>query len=472
MLVRVLGVECGFSDCRTRLPFRFGVATLRRADLVVARVFLETEEGRRVSGYASDLLVPKWFDKDPRKSAQDDRRDLVESIWRGARAFRGAGEGCVFDLWHRAYRRAVLERRGVGLVDGFGVALLERASMDAACRAAGLSFFDALREGLFGFRPEQIHPELAGFRLADTLGPPLARITLRHTVGLADPLRTKEVGEELDPRDGLPVSLEEDIRVNGLHCFKLKICGDPEADRARLVEIARVVGEAAIASPRFTLDGNEQVEDLTQLIHLLRDLEKDPDGRRIVEGLLYIEQPLSRRNSLDPDATRELAALETWAPVIIDEADSSLEAFPSALERGYRGVSVKNCKGVFRALLHRGLCEARGNGAFQASEDLTNLPVLALQQDLATLCALGLEHSERNGHHYFRGLDHLPESEAEAAYREHPDLYRKDARGIGLRIDAGGLEVASLQSPGYGYRVPIDLESRDPLEEPGRSEVP
>ena len=67
-------------------------------------------------------------------------------------------------------------------------------------------------------------------------------------------------------------------------------------------------------------------------------------------------------------------------------------------------MSVKNCKGVFRALLSRGLCELADDGSFQSAEDLTNLPVLALQQDLATIAALGLPHVERNGHHYFKGL--------------------------------------------------------------------
>ena len=33
-------------------------------------------------------------------------------------------------------------------------------------------------------------------------------------------------------------------------------------------------------------------------------------------------------------------------------------------------------------------------------------------------------HVERNGHHYFRGLDHLPSEVAAEALAAHPDLYR------------------------------------------------
>ena len=459
----MVAVQCSSTTCRTRLPFRFGITTLLQADLVVARVEAEFEDGQRVSGYASDLLVPKWFDKNPATSADQDRAELVASIGRAASAYREAGNGNVFEIWQRAHQSAVVRHPGIELVDGFGVALLERALMDAACRSAGISFFDALQRNLFGFEPGRVHPELGDFELAACLGPPLERVTLRHTVGLADLLRRSDATEERGPDDGLPVSLDEDIRTYGLNCFKLKISGERDADRTRLCEIGRVVQEAEVTAPRFTLDGNEQIEDLHQLIALMDDLEADPDGRTILDGLLYIEQPLPRQSSLDPDATRDLAGLSRWAPVLIDEADASIEAFPRALELGYRGVSVKNCKGVFRALLNRGLCESRGKGAFQSSEDLTNLPVLALQQDLALLSALGLEHTERNGHHYFNGLAHLPEAEARAALRHHPDLYRENAGAIQLRIEAGQLALGSLKGPGFGYATPVVMDTRDPL---------
>jgi hypothetical protein len=118
---------------------------------------------------------------------------------------------------------------------------------------------------------------------------------------------------------------------------------------------------------------------------------------------------------------------------------------------------------VFRALLNRGLCDVRGGGAFQSGEDLTNLGVLSLQQDLATVAALGIEHVERNGHHYFHGLDHLPPDEVRAALRAHADLYEPLGDGATLRITAGRLALGSLQVPGYGYDVGIRTGERTPL---------
>ena len=158
--------------------------------------------------------------------------------------------------------------------------------------------------------------------------------------------------------------------------------------------------------------------------------------------------------------------LAAFAPCIIDEADVDIDAFDRALQCGYRGVSVKNCKGVFRALLNRGLVCARAEGPgdlFQSGEDLTNLAVLSLQQDLVTHSVLGLPHVERNGHHYFRGLEHLPETEVRQALSRHPDLYEARDGLAQVRIVDGVMELGSLHGPGYGHAVDVDMEARAPL---------
>jgi hypothetical protein len=116
---------------------------------------------------------------------------------------------------------------------------------------------------------------------------------------------------------------------------------------------------------------------------------------------------------------------------------------------------------VLKGLLHRGLCERLGGGLFQSAEDLTTLPVLPLQQDLALIAACGLPHAERNGHHYFRGLDHLPREEARAALAAHPDLYRERADGgVELRIANGRIATGSLACKGFGHAVEIHAEQR------------
>lgn len=458
------------SECRTRIPFGFGGSALTEAPLLMLRVVLEDKQGARATGFASDLLVPKWFEKDPRLSSGEDVARLVASAREALSLALDAGSAplTVFDLWHHVYRRRVLDAKESdppALLRGFGVALLERAAMDASCRLQGISFFDALKRGAFGFRPERVHPELDGYDLAKSLpAEPLAHVTIRHTVGLLDPIRADDVASADRVKDGLPQALEEDIATYGLDHFKIKLSGDADADVERLLKIAEVCEEQLQLRTRFTLDGNEQFERIADVVALLDELARHARGQRFLGGLLYVEQPLRRAYTFDPDRHTAMERLSTYAPAIIDEADSDPSALKRARALGYRGVSVKNCKGVFRALLGRGLCELFGNGLFQSAEDLTTLPIVSLQQDLATVAALALPTVERNGHHYFRGLDHLPKSEVEEALALHPDLYRRRNGGAMLAIADGRIRMQSLQCPGFGYRPKVDVAARTPID--------
>ena len=463
--LEIQSVEFVASRCRTRLPFRFGRVTLTEAPVIVARLRARVD-GAQCEGMAGDLCVPNWFEKDPSKSSRDDVRSLFASARRAGRAFEAA-RGTPFAIWRAAHQRATAGdlATGIPLVDGFGIALVERAMIDTTCRALGSSFRDLLLGDRLGFDAGELLPELRGRTTSGLVADPAPpRVLVRHTVGGLDPLRRSEVSPELRGKDGHPVALEEDIDRFGLRAFKLKAGGEPEADATRLAAIARVVAEQGVLEPLYTLDANESYHDPRQVEELLDRLEADPDGRAILDGLAYLEQPLPRARTLDPETATAMHALARRVPLLIDEADDTVDAFARALELGYRGVSVKNCKGVFRALANRALCLAHGDGAFQTSEDLTNLPVLPLQQDLATVAALGLPHSERNGHHFFPGLDVVPTAEAESALAHHPDLYTRQGDRTVLRIEHGAISLACQAAKGYGYEARIDWSARGTLE--------
>ena len=466
------------SDCRNRLPFRFGQVTMTRAPLALLEVQIETEGGESSVGYSSDLLAPKWFEKDPDKSIEDDFAALANSVWSAMRAAADADvEESAFGLWLRLYRSLVGDRpldASDRLVRGFGVALVERAVLDAACRAAGLSFFAALDADLFGFRPGALCPELEGWSLSQSLGEPLTSVWVRHTVGLADALSSDDLEPgATDSHDGHPITLEQDIDAYALRYFKIKLGGDRDRDLERLLRVAALVEGKTGGTYRVTLDGNEQYRSLDELRALVRELEAWPQGQRLLERLLFIEQPLPRSVTFNSRLVSGLSSFDGYGGVVLDEADSGPEALERAIELGYRGVSVKNCKGVFRALINRGLCDVRsiggGRAFFQTGEDLTNLPIVALQQDLATMAALGIDHVERNGHHYFRGLQHLPREEALTAADLHADLYRQ-AEGsapVRLRIDQGRLDIGSIDCPGYGYRPEVLVDRPERIEVEG-----
>src|SRR2546428_11411123 len=82
-------------------------------------------------------------------------------------------------------------------------------------------------------------------------------------------------------------------------------------------------------------------------------MERTPALRRLVDAVLFIEQPIARKVAL----VHDVSALAANRPVLIDEADGDLDAFPDARNAGYRGVSSKTCKGLYKSLLNRARCE-------------------------------------------------------------------------------------------------------------------
>jgi hypothetical protein len=81
--------------------------------------------------------------------------------------------------------------------------------------------------------------------------------------------------------------------------------------------------------------------------------------------------------------------------------------------------------------------------------DLTAQAGLALQQDLALVALLGLEHVERHGHHYVNGMASLGAGEQAAFLRAHPDLYVERAGAVRLGITYGAMAIASLACSGW-----------------------
>ncbi|MGH6929752.1 MAG: hypothetical protein ACREEV_15650 [Dongiaceae bacterium] len=257
--------------------------------------------------------------------------------------------------------------------------------------------------------------------------------------------------------------------MDALRFLKVKITGRLDEDVARLTSIAALLSRSS-SSCAVSLDGNEQYEDLGAFAELVDRLQTKPELQSFSRAILFIEQPLERSVALSPEAAPLLSRISAYKPVIIDEADGTLDAFRTAIALGYRGVSHKNCKGVYKSIMN--LARARHGNAglggeryFLSAEDLTNLPVVPLQADLTTVALLGIPHVERNGHHYFFGLDHLTREEQAAALAGHPDLYARFGKSVVLRIQNGRLALGSIQGPGMGFASPPDMDSMMPPEQ-------
>jgi hypothetical protein len=313
-----------------------------------------------------------------------------------------------------------------------------------------VNFFDGMNGNIAGI-DARLSPDLRDEDITQFLArcQRLDRVALRHTVGLDDQIEGK--GGVADRHEN------SDARY-----FKLKLNGDPEADAARLIRI----GNELVTLPHAysaTLDANEQYADLAALAALSDRLDRDAALKPISTRLLYVEQPMPR----DISRQSPLGAL-AFRDFIIDEADDSYDAFPAARELGYRGISSKSCKGIYKSVINAaraGIWSTEDKQYFITGEDLTCQAGLGVQQDLALGALIGVTHAERNGHHYVDGFAETPAAEARAFLAAHPDLYFSDGDIIRLSIHDGDLLTGSLTAPGFASGVHPDWSTLAPLQQ-------
>jgi L-alanine-DL-glutamate epimerase-like enolase superfamily enzyme len=436
-------------------PFRFGAVTINASTQIYVRVEIQIESKGTSIGATAELLAPKWFDKRAHLSSEETAAELRRSllIARDLYLTRNGFE-TAFGLHAAriAAQVAVCAKEDIPpLAAAYGPAEIDKAVLDALLRSLGLNFFEGTATNVAGIdatlTPDLDNDDITKF-LAERRR--LDRVAVRHTVGLDD--KVEGEGGVADPAQN-----------SGARHFKLKLNGDPEADATRLIRIGNELATLPY-DHQVTLDANEQYADLAALSALVDRLDRDSALRPIAAKLLYIEQPMPR------DITRQspLGKLSK-RDFIIDEADDSYDAFPAARALGYRGISSKSCKGIYKSIVNATRAQkwsAGGEKYFITGEDLTCQAGLAVQQDLALGALIGVTHAERNGHHYVDGFANTPAPEAEAFLSAHPDLYIRDGNTIRLSIHDGDLLTESLTSAGFASGAHPDWAALKPLQNP------
>ena len=467
---RIVAVELYERPVRLRMPFRFGVVTLTAAPQAFVRARIRLEDGREGLGAGAEMLAPKWFDKNLALSNEDNFEQLREALRLARKAYLDSAPRSAFGHFAAHYREVIDAgaRHDLNpLVASFGPAQLDRAILDALGRLQRMSFYEAVQGNLVGIATGELAPDLRGFDIDAFLArlQPAESIAARHTVGLVDAIG----GFPGQFRDGLPESLEEVVAVYGHTWFKLKVGGKVDEDVARLKDNATVLDSSG--SPyRVSLYGNEQYDDLEALQGLLARMNALPKLARLVDAIAFIEQPINRKAALE----RDVSAVSRATPVIIDESDADLDAFPRAKPLGYSGVSSKMCKGFYKSILNAARCAAWSTGEaryFMTGEDLTTQAGLAVQQDLALVNLLGITHVERNGHHYVNGMADLPPHEQDAFLAAHPDLYERSHGAVRLRIRDGELAIGSLGGAGFASGAEPDWRVLTPMAAETRSDA-
>jgi len=453
--IAVRAIEFFERPVRFARPFRFGAVVINATPQMFVRVEIEVEGKGVATGASAEFLVAKWFDKRPHLAPEETVAELRRSLLIARELYLAhTGFETAFGL-HAACIGAQIEacaREDIPpLAAAYGPAEIDKAVMDALLRCLGVNFFDGMAGNIAGIDArlsrdlgdEDVSQFLAGRQR-------LERVAIRHTVGMDDQVEGE--GGVADAKENA-----------GARYFKLKMNGDPQHDAERLARI----GQELTTLPhdyRVTLDANEQYADLAALNALVDRLDRDSALKTIANKLLYIEQPMPR------DITRQspLGALAS-RDFIIDEADDSYDAFPMARALGYRGISSKSCKGIYKSVINAtraATWSGKSEKFFVAGEDLTCQAGLCVQQDLALGALIGVTHAERNGHHYVDGFGDTPLAEAEAFLSSHPDLYVRDGDKVRLAIHDGDLLTGSLTSEGFATSVHPLWSAMSPLERP------
>jgi L-alanine-DL-glutamate epimerase-like enolase superfamily enzyme len=229
---------------------------------------------------------------------------------------------------------------------------VEAAIYDAYGKALGANSYNLLgneyvARDLAGY----LTPEFAGEYLDRyTLREPQPRMPLYHLVGALDPLTDADIATRAN--DGLPETLPEWIKADGLTHLKIKLNGEQLSwDVERVCAVERVAAEAQAARGcknwNYSLDFNEKCANVEYVLDFLGQVrERSPAA---LDRVQYIEQPTHRDLKANPENRMHRAA--KIKPVVIDESLVDLESLLLCREMGYSGIALKACKGHSEALL-------------------------------------------------------------------------------------------------------------------------
>jgi L-alanine-DL-glutamate epimerase-like enolase superfamily enzyme len=380
--LRIEEIRHDFEDFSYRTPMKWGKATIDRTTILNVHCIATTRNGRSVRGFGSMKMGNTWaFRSD--ELGYDGTLAIMKTL-------AGRIGGLTAD--YREYAHPIdvnheLEPAYLRAAAELGAGLKLRETVPELFTLVTASAFDAALHDAFGkaygrscyatygpdFMPHGLSrylgPEFAGeFMEKYVSAKPKDYMPVYHLVGGADAITGADVASPV--RDGLPESLEDWIRAEGLTHFKIKMRGDDLAwDVDRVLRVHRAVEqtqrELGIGLRRYSLDFNEMcpnVQYLLDFFHRVR--ERAPAA---FTGIQYVEQPTRRDLAADRgNAMHEAAKL---VPVVIDESLTDLESLKLAREMGYSGVALKAGKGQTQSLLMA--AAAQKFGMFLCVQDLT-----------------------------------------------------------------------------------------------------
>lgn len=441
--IRVEDVTFGYEDFLYRTPYKFGGRSVDRVTLLNVRCVVRSRDGRVARGFGSMTMGNVWafpsrlLSYDATLGAM---KTLAERIAKITRACSETGHP--IDINH------VLEPEYLEAAGEVSRELKLAEPIPKLCTLVTASPFDASIHDAFG----KLHgrscyqtygPDLMSRDLSYYLGPafkgehlsryvlaePRPRMALYHSVGASDPIVASDIRQRIN--DGLPETLPEWIRYNGLTHIKIKLNGDDlKWDIDRVVSIDRAAAETnkALGLDRwfYCLDFNERCPNVAYLLDFLRRVkEQTPDG---FERIQYVEQPTAR--DLKADRANVMHEAAKQRPVVIDESLTDIESLMLAREMGYSGAALKACKGQSPVMLMAAV--AQKHKMFLCVQDLTCPGASFIHSAGLAARVPGVAGVEGNARQYVPAANKPWEE-------KFPGLFR---------VTGGVLETALLNKPG------------------------
>jgi L-alanine-DL-glutamate epimerase-like enolase superfamily enzyme len=380
--MKICSVDIGFEDYNYRTPIKFGGVALCEVTLLNVRITGEIKSGKKVEGTGSMPLGNIWA-WPPRTVKYEDSLKAMklhaERIQKIIQNYKESGHPVELALhmeeeWIKSGEEVAGE---LGLAEPMPklCVLVTASPFDAALHDAYGKIFNKNVYDCYG--PEYMNKDISTYLDESFRGEYLDRYTLRkpkeviplyHLIGALDPLTGKDVKKPVG--DGLPETLPEWIKRDGLRYMKIKLNGDDlKWDVNRVVEVERAASEIqaklGVKQWFYSLDFNEKCENVDYLLNFLADVEEK--SSEAMGRVQYIEQPTARDLKSHPE--NRMHKIAEIKPVVIDESLIDYENFLLAREQGYSGVALKTCKGQSQALLMA--AAAQKFKMFLCTQDLT-----------------------------------------------------------------------------------------------------
>jgi L-alanine-DL-glutamate epimerase-like enolase superfamily enzyme len=362
--VRIDEIAVAYEEHRYRVPLKFGGTTTDRVTILNVRCVVSTKRGKSARGFGSTPMGNVWswpsrtLSYDQTLQAMQALVGRVRDLTAGNRTYghpidlMWALEPQYLEAARDLSRASALTEPIPKLSTLTAASPFDAAVHDAFGKLHGVSCYGTYgREFMSHDLAHYLGAGFAGEWLSQYVEPvPKPRLPLYHLVGALDPIDDSDIERRLN--DGLPETLPEWIRANGLTHIKIKLNGSELAwDVARVLRVDRVAAATqarlGVKTWVYSLDFNERCPDVRYLLDFLAQIERQaPAGFARIQ---YIEQPTARDLRANRgNVMHEAAKLK---PVVIDESLTDYESLLLAREMGYSGAALKACKGQTQALL-------------------------------------------------------------------------------------------------------------------------